>query len=177
MCASRDEKVPWAPEELLPKLGLEDQQDPVGKRCEAQCELNSTYRGLEECGKGKYSCKSGTGNSTGGWKTWFQVQLIAHQLLQSWNLENVEGEGRPCWLQKTSVERIVATYIGKGTVTSGIALNPQAKDSLTHLTHCQGLAGVGYFLAFSFPFSSLPPSHFFAHLLCPCSQAGSEASA
>lgn len=131
MYFSQDEKV-WAPEELLPKLGLEDQQDKVGKRCEVQCELNSMYRGLEEC--------LGKGNILEGWgqKTWSQVQLIAHQLIQSWNLGNggrdVEGEGRPCWLQKTSVERIVGTYIGKGIVTSGIALNPQAKDSLTHLT-------------------------------------------
>lgn len=48
VCASRDEKL-WVPGELLPKLGLEDQQDKVSKRCEVHCELNSMYRGLEEC--------------------------------------------------------------------------------------------------------------------------------
>lgn len=54
--------------------------------------------------------------------------------------------------------RIVDTYIGKGIVTSGIALNPQAKDSLTPPGPCW----IWIFLSFLFSFL-FPP---FLTLLC-----------
>lgn len=95
-------KLSWVPEEFLPEVGLEDQQDEVGEsRCEMQCELDSMYRGLEEClGKGNNLVCLGY-RKLGGWgqKSRFQVQLIAHQLIQSWNLEN-RGVVHVC-LQKT----------------------------------------------------------------------------
>lgn len=130
------------------------------------------YKGLEEClGKENIVSRVQETQQEGwGQKTWFQ--FVAHQLIHSWNVESGVGAEETMSTENSTVERIVATYIGEEIVTRGIALNPQAKDSLTHLTHCQGFAGLGYFLALFLPFSSLLPSHFFAHLLCPCSMTG-----
>lgn len=142
----------------------------MGKRCEVQCELNSMYKGLEEClGKENIVSRVQETQQEGwGQKTWFQ--LVAHQLIHSWNVESGVGAEETMSTENSSVERIVATYTGgKGIVTRGIALNPQDKDSLTHLT-LPGPCWIWLFPSSSF---FLPSSlTLLSHLLCPCSMTG-----